>query len=181
MKNYFNLEVCFGEVPLMPYEWEHTTNLMHVKLIRVQSSIIKSILSYGGKLKCNEKCVVVSDGKETVALKLGEDGKILKRSFLTFDDALELAEFANNLKVSRVEFISNGEKLKYPPKYCIEKEMEEVLVDAINKSHDEDLTKYLYYLYFNDVNGYSRDKLIESIKSANLDKNMKLYKFLIKN
>ncbi len=181
MKNYFNLEVCFGDAPKMPYEWEHTTNLMHVKLIRVASNVIKSILSYEGKLKCNEKCIVVSDGKEAVALKLGVDGKVLKRSFLRFNDALELAEFTNNMKISKLDFISSGEKVKYPPKYCIEKEMEEVLVAAINKSRDENLTKYLYYLYFNDVNGYSRDKLIESIKSANIDKNMKLYKFLIKN
>ena len=44
MRNNFNLKVCFGNSPRMPYEWNKTTNISSIKLERVSSNFLKNVL-----------------------------------------------------------------------------------------------------------------------------------------
>lgn len=181
MKNSFNLEVCFKDAPVMPYEWNDTQIIMHVKLTRVSTSLLKDVLAFRGTLENCKGTMLLSDTKNAVALKLSDTGEIVKRSFLSFDRSLDVCEFAFNLKETKLSFSKTQERIDYPKNLSIELEMKEYIVKNISDTKDEDLAKYLYYLYFGDLKSYSKEKLIQSVEKASLDDNMKLYKFLIES
>lgn len=181
MKNSFNLEVCFKDAPVMPYEWNETQIIMHVKLTRVSTALLKDVLSFKGVLENCKGTMLLSDTKNAVVLKLSDKGEILKRSFLSFDRSLDVCEFAFNLKETKLIFSKSQEKIAYPKGLSIESEMKDYIVKNISNSKDEDFAKYLYYLYFGDLKSYSKEKLIKSVEKASIDDNMKLYKFLIES
>jgi len=181
MKNSFNVEVNFDTCPLMPYEWEKSEEILHIKLDKISTSTLKNILLYNGKIVSpkNSKIMLLSDAREAIAIKLDKDGNVLKRSFLSFDKSLEVSEFANNLKPSDIEFISNKKKIEYPKTLSIETEVKNYILEAIKKSKDEYFTRYLYYLYYEDLEGYTKERLLKTVDSSPIDKNIKLYQFLI--
>ena len=154
---------------------------MHVKVIRVSSTTLKNVLTYEGTINLKASTVVLSDTKNAVALRLDKSGKIKARSFLKFDAELDVVEYANSLHESKLESTFTSEKVPYDKGLSIEVEMKRCLIDAIEKSRDEYLAKYLYYLYFDEVADFSLDRLISSIEESSIDKNMKLYKFLIES
>ncbi len=180
MKNSFNLEVSFSKSPAYPYEWTSTSVITHVGVVRVSSELLKNVLLYEGRLEMTGT-VLLSDAKNAVALRLDEKGRIVARSFLKFGDELDVAEYAANLKVSEIGHEFTEEKVPYERGLSIESEMKKFLIERIANCADENFSKYLYYLYFNRVNDYSREKLLESIETSSIDKNMKLYKFLIES
>lgn len=181
MKNSFDLEVHFNDAPVPCYEWDTTTYVMQIKAERVSTSFLKRVLTYEGKVPYKSNILLLSDTKNAAILKLGSDGTIMARSFLKFDDALDVCEYTFNLKETKLEFEATDERVHYTKCLSLEDEMREYLINSIEKCGNEDLSRYLYYLYFDEVDDYSRDKLIESINSSSLDRNMKLYKFLIES
>ncbi len=182
MKNLFDLEVCFMECPKPYYEWDKSSTLLHVKLERVTTNFLRGVLLYNGTIQnANNPYLLISDAKEAIVLKLSKKGEILARSFLEYDKSLEVCEMASRLKIVKYEHIIDGKKLVYPKTLSVEKEMQKFIVDKIKKNQNEDLIKYLYYLYFNKVEDFSAEKLIKSIENAPIDKNLILYKFLIKS
>ncbi|MCI8497782.1 MAG: hypothetical protein HFG33_00070 [Bacilli bacterium] len=181
MKNSFNLEVHFSDAPLMCYEWETSSTITHVKLERVSTLFLKRVLTYEGKVDYKSNILLLSDTKNAVVLKLDKEGNIKARSFLKFEDALDVCEYAFNIKESKIEFTETEQKVYYAKRLSIEDEMREYLVSSIKRCSNEDFSRYLYYLYFDEVDDYSRDKLIDSINASSIDRNMKLYKFLIES
>lgn len=181
MKNSFNLEVCFSESPKYPYEWTNTSVLMHAMVIKVSSAFLKKTLLFKGKIISKDSTLLISDAKNAVALRLDKEGNIKARSFLKFEDELDVAELATNIKESHPDAEFSNEKIFYDRELSIESEMKQYLLDRVKKIRDEDFSKYLYYLYFDEVKDYSRDKLISSIQEGSIDKNMKVYKFLIES
>lgn len=181
MKNNFNLDVSFKNVPVMPYEWENTSHISHVKLLRISTNTIKDILLYDGYIKEYRGLLILSDTKEAIVLKLDREGQIKARSFLDFEDSLNVCEYATNMKETSIEFLKEGKKLKYPKSLSIDTEIKDYIVSQIKKCDDESFTKYLYYLYFNEINDYSKEKLIKTVNESDIDKNIKLYKFLIES
>lgn len=181
MKNNFNLEVSFSESPALPYEWNETSFLTHLKLERVSSSFLRDVLNFEAIIKYDKANMLISDAKEAIVLRLNKDGKVLKRSFLKFDDALDVIEFASNLKEAKIEYTPLSKRIEYKRGLSIEKEMQEYILDRVEKSKDEDFSKYLYFLYSGEIEDYSKETLIQAIKTSPLDKNMTLYKFLIES
>lgn len=180
LKNCFNLDVSFNSCPLYPYEWDSISHLTHVKLEKVSTQFLKKVLTFNGKIvNASSQIILLSDAKEAVVLKLSKDGEILKRSFLEFDKALDVCEQALNMKESKLEFISNNTKLVYPKALSLETEVKNYIIDAINKNKDEYFSRYLYYLYYDNLEGYTREKLLKAVDDSSIDKNIKLYKFLI--
>lgn len=181
MKNNFDLKVSFSKSPTHSYEWTDCTTLMHQKVERISTDTLINILANEGKIVGKTGTLLLSDIKEAVALRLGKDGTIKARSFLDFSESLDVCEYASNLKVTSLEFAPTGEKVKYPKKSSFEKEIKDYIIKSIKNSQDEDLKKYLFYLCEGDTKDYSKTKLLESIESASIDKNLKLYKLLIEN
>lgn len=181
MRNSFNLEVEFRSVPRMPYEWEKTTMIMHIDAKRVSTSFLKKVLLNEGKIDYNANILLISDGKNALVLKLDKEGTIKSRSFLSFTDSLDVCEYTLNLRESNIDFQESGEKVPFKKVKSVEEEMTEYIIESLKKGIPEDLSKYLYYLYFDEIDDYSLDKLIKSIKDSSIEKNMKLYKILIES
>lgn len=180
MKNNFNIEVSFSSSPKMPYEWDKSIKIVNIKIERISSKLLRELMANEGAIKNRAGVMLLSDAKNAIAIKLGEDGTILKRSFLPFDRCLDVCEFACNLREEKIEFIPNGKKVKYSTDLAVEKEMCDYILNSIKKN-DEDLSKYLYYLYFEEIEDYSKEKLIKFVKKSHIEKNMKLYNFLIES
>lgn len=181
MKNSFNLRVSFSESPKQAYEWTESTSLMHQKVERVSTSLLKSVLSTGGTIKDRTGTLLISDTKNAVVLRLSKDGEIKGRSFLEFSKSLNVCEFASNLKISAIEFETNGTAVEYSHDLAIEQEMKDYIISSIKSSNNEYLERYLYFLCEGEVDGYSKDKLLKFVEDATIDKNLKLYNFLIKS
>lgn len=180
MKHDFNLEVSFNEYPMQSFEWTKTSMLLHPKIVKVSTNILKKVLLFEGQIDYKGH-LVLSDGKNAVALKLADDGTIALRSFLKYEDELDVCEYALGLKETKLEVNFFEQKVHYERGLSIEVEMKKFLREKVETTSDEDLSKYLYYLYFNRVNDYSREKLLSSIDESPIDKNLKVYKFLIES
>lgn len=179
MRNNFDIDVCFGDHPIPVYEWENHSSVLGIKATRVSTKFLNDVLTFQGRIvNPKGKIMLISDTKEAVALKLDKDGKILKRSFLSFDRSLDVCEYAYNLKDAHLEFEHGEEKVKYPKSRSIEEEIKDYIYDKINSNKDEDFKKYIWFLYSKGIEGYSQEKLLKMIKSAPLEENMELYKLL---
>lgn len=181
MKNSFMIEVCFNNVPLKPFEWESISFISGVSVIRVNSKTIVDLLTYEGNINIKNRIIVLSDTKNSVALKLNNKGDIVKRSFLDFDKDEDLCEYASNIKITKLDYQITDKKIIYSSILEEEKKMKEYLVKSIKSLKDEDKSRYLYYLYFDDIKDYSKEKLIKTIKNSESSRCEKLYKFLIEN
>ncbi len=179
MKNSFNLEINFSKSPRQTYEWPKACTTIHVKATRVSTRVLHDVLMYDGKIVGENGTLLLSDTVNAAAIRLDKEGNIVARSFLKFDDELDVAEFSANLKETSLEVVLAGEKIHYDRELSIETEMKKYLIERIENCPDEDLSKYLYYLYFDEVSDYSREKLLSSIEKSSIDRNMKLYNFLI--
>ena len=181
MKNSFTIEVCFNRVPLKPYEWDNMSFISGISVTRVNSKCLFDLMTYEGSVYTKNKIILLSDTKNSIALKLNNKGEIVKRSFLDFDKDEDICEYASNIKPTNLDYEITDKKLIYPSNLIEETKMKEYLIKSIKSLKDEDKTKYLYYLYFNDIKDYSKEKLIKTIKNSEFDKCDELYKFLIEN
>jgi len=181
MKNSFNIEVCFKDTPTYQYEWESYSIIDGIKVERIPSKLFRTLLTYESKVQYKSNTLLISDTKNAAVLKLAKDGTVIKKSFLSFSKELDVCEFAFSLKESNLKCTISNKKIKYPKKVSFEIEMSNYIINSIKKSDDEYLSKYLYYLYFEEIEGYSKERLLRSVKNAPLEKNMKLYKFLIES
>lgn len=181
MKNSFTFDVSFNDVPLLPYEWDKTATLTGINVIRVKKSDIDSILRYETYIKSDKKILLLSDTKCSIALKLNKDGKVLKRSFLEFEDDVDVCEFANNMRCTNLKYTCTSNKITYSDNLMEDENIKEYLLNTINNIKDEDKSKYLYYLYFNKIDDYNINKLVASIKEDDTSKIHELYDFMILN
>ena len=178
MKRNF-IEVNFNE--LQPYEWDNYIIIDNIKLKRVNTKTIKDIMTYETYIETKDKYILLSDSYNSIALKLDGKGKVLKRSFLTFDRELDIDEYASMKKVQKLDYKILGKKIKYESVLSEEKSIKNYLINTIKNSKDEGKIKYLYYLYFDEIKNYSKEKLIRFINTNESNKYYKLYEFLISN
>lgn len=179
MKNNFTVEVLFGDVPLYPYEWAQLTLISGVEVKRVNTSMIRDVLTYDAILSIKNQIVILSDSKTSIVLRLNKEGKITKRGFLTFATDADICEFASNLKPMKIEYKLLKRKLKYGQFLNEEVKMKEFVVSTLNNIKDEFESKYLYYLFFNEVENYSKERLIDFIRGDKPGNFKRLYDYLI--
>lgn len=181
MKNSFNIEVNFADTPLQPYEWNRVSFISGMKVLRVSTKCLEDLCTYHGLIESEKKILLLSDTKTSLALKLDEKGRIVKRSFLDYSTDLDVSEFANNLKISELSYSLSKKKLSYKMELEEETKMKEFLIKLINSNKNEEKSRYLYYLYFDEIDDYDKDRLIASIRTDESGRCQKLYRFLIKN
>ena len=179
MKNNFTVEVCFSEVPLYPYEWNNMSIISGVKVMRVTTDTIINLLTYKAKLNVKEKTIMLSDSKTALVLRLDQKGYIIKRSFLTFEQDLNVCEAAVSLKCCKLEYELLKDKLHYSSSLYEEECMKEYVVKSLLNIEDESESKYLYYLFFDEIEHYSKERLLDYISKNKPGNFKKVYDFLI--
>ena len=175
MRNEFNIDVCFDEIPSNPVNWIDSVFISKLPVIRVTSKIITDFLTYDCTLNTEKNTLLLSDTKTCLVLRL-KSGKIIKRSYLLYDKDLEVCEYACNLKTTAIKYEINS-KLEYVDN-SEDKKICDYVLKSIKSIKDDYKIRYLYYLYFEDIGEYSKEKLINDIDNNPNGNIEKLYNFL---
>lgn len=96
------------------------------------------------KLMC-----LVSNTTQTIGLLFSNEGKLLKRSSLLFEEETEVNDFVKDLKITEITYTQN-EKNTPLNKLRIEIEKKDILTQYIKNTDDIITLKYLYYEYFKE-------------------------------
>ena len=175
------------------FEWKETDKIINVKKIFVYKTNDNDYLN----LKYNEviidnkilpksnKIFLVTNGLEVMGILLDNEGKVIKRSSLLFDEADEVLNDKDNIKELPLKYKKNNikehisysrlvmEKIKFIEKYF----------SKIDINKDEYLLKYIYYdIYNREENNINKvykelinlikeniDKLYNSVKKVNIE------------
>ena len=156
---------------------EDLINLIYNKVI-VDSNFLETLKE--DNKKYNKIICLVSNTKQTIGLLFAQDGTLLKRSSLLFEEENEVNNFAKNLPLTKINYQKN-ESLAPNNTLRIEREKKDNLIKYITETNDILTLKYLYYEYFKEE--CSDDTKIKTIllniieEEWNLNKN-NLYKTL---
>ncbi|MBQ6495211.1 MAG: hypothetical protein IJI49_04340 [Bacilli bacterium] len=176
------------------FEWnreDKIKNIIKIPLYRVsdkdinilKNNIIKVSKEFINKIKIDNKnykklICLVSNTKISLGLLFNEEGYLIKRSSLIFDEEEECIEVSKKLPVTNIEYIEN-KKVEYQNKLRIEKEKKKKLINYIKDNNNSTILKYLYYDYYqkepNDINEIKKSLLRELNKEWNIKQN-NLYK-----
>ena len=133
-----------AKIPLYHISDEDLLSMKNNK-IKVNSTLINKIKEDNKK---QQKIIcLVSNQKIALGLLFNEEGFLLKRSSLIYEEEDEANNLANNLPLTKITYQENI-PLKHENKLRIEIEKKEILLDYINHLKDPLLIKYLYYEYF---------------------------------
>ena len=188
------------------FEWNSKDIIYHMKkipLIRVSDkdlNILKYneitidkelILNFKNKSimyttnKNNNILLLISNKKESLGLMFNEEGILLKRSGLLFEESEEIEELSKELEITKIKYIKNKEINKQNTSRKKEKR-KKYIKNYLNNIKDHNIFNYLYYdIYQNEVdkdikvkdillkenNNNLIDKLYNTIKLLNKQKN----------
>lgn len=179
MKDY-TIKLKFNQKPIKPYEWDNASIVSNIKIIRVLPKVLKDILVYESYIENKDKMFILSDGINSIAVRLGSNNKVVARSYLSYEDDLEVERYISNIKRTNLKYKRTNKKIICEHLESYETIVKNYLIKSI-KDMEDDKSKYMYYLYFNNIDDYSKEKLIKSITQNKSNKFYKLYNFLIHN
>ena len=188
------------------FEWNSKDIIYHMKkipLIRVSDkdlNILKYneitidkelILNFKNKSimyttnKNNNILLLISNKKESLGLMFNEEGILLKRSGLLFEESEEIEELSKELEITKIKYVKNKENNKTNTSRKKEKR-KKYIKNYLNNIKDENIFNYLYYdiyqkekinkinikeLLLQENNNNLIDKLYNTIKLLNKQKN----------
>lgn len=194
-KNYYNF-----------FEWNSKDIIYHMKkipLIRVSDKDLKILkynevtidkellLNFKNKSimyitnKNNNIMFLISNKKESLGLMFNEEGNLLKRSGLLFEESEEIEENAKELETTNINYI-NINKNNITNISRKKQKRKKYIKNYLNNIKDDNIFKYLYYdIYQQEVekeikikeillkedNNNLIDKLYNTIKLLNKQKN----------
>ena len=113
--------------------------------VRITNSFLNKIKLDNKKYKKN--ICLVSNTKLSVGLLFDDEGNLLKRSSLIFEEEDEVNNFCKNLPLTKINYIENIE-IPTQEKLRIEIEKKEILINYIKNNTNITTLKYLYYEYY---------------------------------
>ena len=147
------------------FEWNRTDKIKNINKIAVYHVSDQDILdltnnkiiidnTFLNKLKEDNKknkklMCLVSNKSQTIGLLFSNDGVLLKRSSLMFEEETEVNNYVKDLPLTKIDYIKN-EKQESSNRLRIEKEKKERLIEYIKNTSNELTLKYLYYEYFKE-------------------------------
>ncbi len=199
MRDIYDILVNFKKYPYEFYEWEKEDNIDHVKKIKAVKTNDKTlfdIINYDVKITGdllkeieyktdvfkNHKVInlkyalIVHNECVAIALLLNDDGMVIKKSKLLFDEEDDVIRKGLNSEILKIKY--EVVSLKSNNLKCTRKESETInlLLKYINNIYvnkNEDELKYVYFECF-DENQKDYKKAYENLKSSilNLDFNI---------
>ena len=147
------------------FEWNRTDKIKNINKIAVYHVSEQDILdltnnkiiidnTFLNKLKEDNKknkklMCLVSNQTQTIGLLFSNDGVLLKRSSLMFEEETEVNNYVKDLPLTKIDYIKN-EKQESSNRLRIEKEKKDGLIEYIKNTSNELTLKYLYYEYFKE-------------------------------
>lgn len=197
MNYIYDIILNFNEEFYDFYEWKNNDNVINVRKIpilkvdentyvslrnnRVQvsmetiDSLKKNFSLYNEKIEGNIICLI-TNGMSAFGVMFNNNGYLIKRSSMLFDEEEEVIDESENIKEIKIEFIKN-EKQKSNNISRIVKEKQKFIKDYISSLDDELTLKYIYYDYFEKEENKNNIKeiLLSEINSKWNSKLSKLY------
>lgn len=197
MNYIYDIILNFNEEFYDFYEWKNNDNVINVRKIpvlkvdentyvslrnnKVQVSmetidlLKKNFSLYNEKIEGNIICLI-TNGMSAFGVMFNNNGYLIKRSSMLFDEEEEVIDESENIKEVKIEFIKN-EKQKSNNISRIVKEKQKFIKDYISSLDDELTLKYIYYDYFEKEENKNNIKeiLLSEINSEWNSKLSKLY------
>ena len=145
------------------YEWHPKDKIKNISKIPVYKVSDKDILILkNNKVKIdniflnrikednkkNKKIIcLVSNTKLSIGLLFDNNGKLLKRSSLIYEEEDEVNDFCKELELTKINYIENKE-IHSSNKLRLEIEKKDILMKYLNNTKDIKTLKYLYYEYY---------------------------------
>lgn len=117
--------------------------------VKISTNLIDEIKNHNKRYKKN--ICLVSNAKIAIGLLFKDDGTLLKRSSLIFEEEEEVIEIVRGEAPIEIEYIENINVIPQN-KLRIEKEKKEALISYIKTTTDISKLKYLYYEYYEQEN-----------------------------
>lgn len=133
-----------AKIPLYHISDEDILSFKNNK-IKVDSSLINKIKENNQKQQ--KTICLVSNQKLTIGLLFNEEGTLLKRSSLIYEEEDEANHLASTLPLTKITYQENILQ-EHENKLRVEKEKKDLLLNYISNLKDPLLLKYLYYEYF---------------------------------
>ena len=197
MNYIYDIILNFNEEFYDFYEWKNNDNVINVRKIPVLKvdentyvslrnnkiqvsmetidSLKKNFSLYNEKIEGNIICLI-TNGMSAFGVMFNNNGYLIKRSSMLFDEEEEVIDESENIKEIKIEFIKN-EKQKSNNISRIVKEKQKFIKDYISSLDDELTLKYIYYDYFEKEENKNNIKeiLLSEINSEWNSKLSKLY------
>lgn len=197
MNYIYDIILNFNEEFYDFYEWKNNDNVINVRKIpvlkvdentyvslrnnKVQVSmetidlLKKNFSLYNEKIEGNIICLI-TNGMSAFGVMFNNNGYLIKRSSMLFDEEEEVIDESENIKEVKIEFIKN-EKQNSNNISRIVKEKQKFIKDYISSLDDELTLKYIYYDYFEKEENKNNIKeiLLSEINSEWNSKLSKLY------
>ena len=164
MNYIFDIVLNFHKDYYNFFEWNRTDKIKNIYRISLYRVTDKDLLNLKyNNIKVTENLInrikednpkhkkiicIISNTKTSIGLLFNEEGILLKRSSLLFEEETEVNNIAKTLPITKIEYLKNiytntSNILR------IEKEKKDLLINYIKELNDEYTLKYLYYEYFN--------------------------------
>ena len=165
MNYIYDIVLNFQDNYYQFFEWNRTDKIKNISKIivyRVSDKDLKD-LTYNQitidiellkKLKEENKkykkiMCLVSNTKQSIGLLFSEEGILLKRSSLLFEEENEVNQIARELPITKITYQENKKNIP-SNKLRIELEKKDTLIHFIKKTNDITTLKYLYDEYFSE-------------------------------
>ena len=184
-KNYYNFFEWkkddklknYSQLPLYRVEDEDMLCLKN-NIIKIDKETLKLICS---NIKNPQKIIcIVSNAKFAMGLLFDQEGNLLKKSSLLFDEEEEAMDLSKNLKSINFKYSKNIHK-KVENKLRIEKEKKDLILNYIKNTTSKSTLKYLYYEYFEkelDNINMIKESLINEFSKEWTSKKSELYNII---
>lgn len=168
MNYIYDIILNFNEKFYDFYEWKSNDNVINVRKIpvlkvdentyialrnnKVQVSLEtievlkKNFSLYNEKIEGNIICLI-TNGMSAFGVMFNNNGYLIKRSSMLFDEEEEVIDESENIKEVKIEFIKNEKQEKNNVSRIV-KEKQKFINDYISSLDDELTLKYIYYDYF---------------------------------
>lgn len=168
MNYIYDIILNFNEEFYDFYEWKSNDNVINVRKIpvlkvdentyialrnnKVQVSLKtievlkKNFSLYNEKIEGNIICLI-TNGMSAFGVMFNNNGYLIKRSSMLFDEEEEVIDESENIKEVKIEFIKNEKQEKNNVSRIV-KEKQKFINDYISSLDDELTLKYIYYDYF---------------------------------
>lgn len=202
MHYIYNLITNFFETYYDFYEWDKTDNFTHFKKIPIKKINKKNYLDIlNNQIKISNKLlldiknkaeiyknkqeknyyILLTNGKDIIALKFDKEGINIKRSSICIDDELDILTLIKKMKTTKIEY-KIIKKLKIQLQTRKNIDINNYLITELKKlsiEKDLDKIKYLYYECFNKIEKNPVIAIKKLLKSKeNKEIKEKLYNYL---
>ena len=175
------------------YEWNKKDKIINIKKTTVlkisesnylsfKNNIVKVDKSFLDNIEKNPKdnnyITLITNGKTSMGIMLDEEGNLIKRSGLLFDEADEAVDFYREIKEVEVGYIINKKQIRNNFKARTILLKEKYITSFLNNEKNINTLKYLYYDYFEKESTSDKTIKIDLLNEINKpwnNKQNKLY------